>query len=391
MNTHFNGPVLEIHASTRPYQWWRAQNSQESLRRRRSSTSVEEILDRNLTFLDFTPQGPTSVNHAVDFLESNLSPLLQKQMADADLISLLSSGSEPIVDAILYMLPHQGLTAVDAEALSRLQAVTNIIPLLARSDEIDGSDIDGCKKNLKDEMDGGNIKVFQFASIDEDSDQTGIFAVSNTTQADSDVMDASILMNSAYLEPLLPTDLRNLVQNIFSLEGSSRLRHSAAVKAVRWANEQNRYHPSDSALTRRTFNTGGPSVTIDPFFQMRDWRRLEPSSWAQSLRQSLDSERIMSATTSANFANELISRASGTVARRHNHRGGRHKRRSHHHTYDQDPLGLVRLAAQVRNTGALAAELIGGIGVVGYLALYLMRPEFADRNIRLFSPSCLAF
>lgn len=109
LNTNFNGPVLEIHASTRPYQWWRTQSSPETLRRRRSSTSVEEILDRNLSFLDFTPQGANSVNHAVDFLESTLSPLLQKEMADADLVSLLSNGSEPIVDAILYMLPSAGM------------------------------------------------------------------------------------------------------------------------------------------------------------------------------------------------------------------------------------------------------------------------------------------
>ncbi len=107
VNTHFNGPVLEIHASTRPYQWWRTENSS-TLRRRRSSTSVEEILDRNLCFLDFTPQGPSSASHAEDFLESTLSPLLEKQMADADLVSLLSSGNESIVDAILYMLPSTG-------------------------------------------------------------------------------------------------------------------------------------------------------------------------------------------------------------------------------------------------------------------------------------------
>ncbi len=222
--------------------------------------------------------------------------------------------------------------------------------------------------------------------MDEGDEHTGIFAVSNAIQADSDVMDASILMNSAYIEPLLPTDLRALVENIFSLEGASRLRHCAAVKAVKWAHEQHRYHPSDSALTRCTLNSGGPTVTVDPFFQMRDWRRLEGSSWAQNLRQSLDSERIMSATAS----NQLIARASGTVARRRSHHGSSRKRRHVQHTCDQDPLGLVRLAAQVKNTGAFAVELIGGIGVVGYLALCLMKPDFADRNVRLFSPSFFA-
>lgn len=199
-------------------------------------------------------------------------------------------------------------------------------------------------------------------------------------------MDASTLMNSAYIEPLQPTDLGALVESIFSLEGASRLRHSAAVKVVKWAHEQHRYNPSNWALARRPFNSGGSTVSIDPHFQVRDWRRLEASSWAQSLRQSLDSERIMSATAS----NQLIARASGTVTCRHGRRESSRKRRHAHHTYDQDPLGLVRLAAQVKNTGAFAVELIGGIGVVGYVALCLMKPDFADRNVRLFSPSFFA-
>lgn len=234
-------------------------------------------------------------------------------------------------------------------------------------------------------MDDKDILLFSFAPLDESDEHSGIFAVSNATQADSDVMDASILMNSAYIEPLVPTDLKALVESMFSLEGASRLRHSAAIKAVKWAHEQHRYHHSNSALTRRTFNSGS-TVTIDPFFQMRDWRRLEASSWAQNLRQSLDSERILTATAS----NQLIARAVGTVTRLPGRRDGSRKRRHVQHTCDQDPLGLVRLAAQVKNTGAFAVELIGGIGVVGYLALCLMKPDFADRNVRLLLPSFFA-
>lgn len=203
-------------------------------------------------------------------------------------------------------------------------------------------------------------------------------------------MDASTLMNSAYIEPLLSTDLRVLVNSVFSLDGASRLRHSAAVKVVKWAHGKNRNHPSDSALTRHSFNSGVSAVMVDPFFQVRDWRRLESSGWAQSLRQSLDSERIISSTGSSHLANSLLSRTSGTVAKRCNSRRRCRNRRHQQQTYDQDPLGLVKLAAQVKNAGALAVELLGGIGVVGYLALYLIRPDFADRNMRLVSPFCLA-
>lgn len=291
---------------------------------------------------------------------------------------------------IFILLTQIGLNDSDATALSRLQKVTNIIPLLARSDELDSSSIEDCKSELRNDLDDRDIEIFSFEALDEHSTDTGIFAVSNTTQPDDDVMDASTLMNSSYIEPLLPTDLRRLVDNIFSLEGASRLRHSAAVKAVKWAHEQNRYHPADWALTRRSFNSGTSTITIDPFFQMRDWRRLDASGWAQNLRQSLDSERIMTATASSQLTNELISKASGTLAKRHNRRAGSRRRRRASQTHDQDPLGLVRLAAQVKDTGAFAVELVGGIGVLGYLALCLIKPEFADRNMRLFAPFCLA-
>lgn len=110
-NTIQRGSICEVHASTRPYQWWRAESSfSATMKRRRSSTSTDEILDRNICFQDHTPSQETSDFLIVESVESTLAPLLYKQMAEDDLVSLLSSGAEPIVDVVFYMLHANGKT-----------------------------------------------------------------------------------------------------------------------------------------------------------------------------------------------------------------------------------------------------------------------------------------
>jgi hypothetical protein len=112
-NATQKGSICEMYASTRPYQWWRAESSfSATIKRRRSSTSTEEILDRNISFLDYTPSEEKTSSDSVERLESYLRPLFYKQMAEGDLVSLLSSGAEPIVDVVLYMLPASGKSSV---------------------------------------------------------------------------------------------------------------------------------------------------------------------------------------------------------------------------------------------------------------------------------------
>lgn len=44
----------------------------------------------------------------LNYVESCLNPLLTKPMDDSDLLALLNAGGEPIVDVLLYLIPHQG-------------------------------------------------------------------------------------------------------------------------------------------------------------------------------------------------------------------------------------------------------------------------------------------
>jgi hypothetical protein len=103
------GEVSEVYASTRPYPWWRAELDPSAAPRRRSS-AMDEMLDRNLCFVDCPPQQKSETAHpAIRYIESQLLPLLHRPISDGDLWNLLSNGTEPIVDAVLYLLPHTGI------------------------------------------------------------------------------------------------------------------------------------------------------------------------------------------------------------------------------------------------------------------------------------------
>ena len=47
-----------------------------------------------------------------DYIDSLLSPILEKQVDDSDLWNILSGGGQPIVDAMLYMIPHTGTNQI---------------------------------------------------------------------------------------------------------------------------------------------------------------------------------------------------------------------------------------------------------------------------------------
>jgi hypothetical protein len=102
--------VTEIHASTRPYpHWWTDVEETRVLRRRKSS--IDEILERNLCFVD-TPgyvEGSSEqedMNLVVEYLESLLHQTASvTKMDDAELIGVISGSGGILVDVVLYMLP----------------------------------------------------------------------------------------------------------------------------------------------------------------------------------------------------------------------------------------------------------------------------------------------
>src|SRR3569833_3364955 len=56
------------------------------------------------------------------------------------------------------------------------------------------------------------------------------YAISSAPGSDHETMDASLLMSSDYVQPLIPSELTVLVDQVFSEDGTSWLRHSAGRK-----------------------------------------------------------------------------------------------------------------------------------------------------------------
>lgn len=80
-----------------------------------------------------TSQGPWRDLH---YVESHLSSLMNKPMADSDLFTLVNSGGEPVVDTLLYLIPHSGkfirhdrmdLTDMFQDLDKKMQSISNVL------------------------------------------------------------------------------------------------------------------------------------------------------------------------------------------------------------------------------------------------------------------------
>ncbi|KND92638.1 hypothetical protein TOPH_02545 [Tolypocladium ophioglossoides CBS 100239] len=378
--------VAEVHASSRPHPWWRADLDPATyIKRRRRSSTTDEILDRNLCFAS---------QPVLQYVESELLRLSDKPIEDADLYALLSGGGESTVDGVLYMFPHTGPDLADIQCIKSLQGMTNIIPLLARADELTDEEIRLSKDRIRQSLGDEYLECFSFANPESarELELPKIYAVSSATQLDRDTIDASILMSSEYLQPLVTTELGELVHHIFSLDGSSWLRHSAAVKSVNWRQRRLRHSTSRSALACRCLTSHGvlvPYAMTNPYIERRCWGRIELSSWAEGLRESLASERF---DRSQQFLGPEIARHEMPLAKttRQHQRQSRHPVAQPINTNHEDPLGLLELASQIKHGGGITLELLSSLGVLGCLAAWLIRPELAHHwDVRLPPAWCL--
>lgn len=280
----------------------------------------------------------------------------------------------------------------DVECIKSLQDKTNIIPLLARSDELDTDTISSAKERIRQQIDEYGLDCFSFLTPDSDTEMVGVFSVSSATRIDYDVMDASVLMSSGYIQPLVATDLARLVDQVFSMDGSAWLRHSAATKCIRWRRDQKRGLGLDMALMHRDPSKYAlsPVLTVNPFSQRRFWGRVKVSSWAQGLRHSLETEQ-MHHIAQKRFAAEVHrGQRSQDLVRRPRKFTRRVNGDEPVNLIHQDPLGLLQAGSQLKRNGQLTFELLGSLGLVGCAAAWLAGPEWAcHRGLRQLSRDVL--
>lgn len=276
--------ITETHASTKSYPpWWTDVEESRALRRRKSSTDA--VLERNLCFVDTPGFGVDAskaedVNRVVEYVENLLYQTTSvTTMDDNDLVGVISGSGGIAVDVVLYLLPPEHDISQDVDFMQRLSALTNVIPVIAKSDTLSAAELTAVKTSILARLQTSSVNPFFFGNGVDDAllavqdlsleqslhtpsdDQTSLepkqfpflvptlpYAVSSTLGPDTDTMDASLLMSPDYVQPLLPSELAALVNRVFDPESIAWLRHSAAKKFLAWRRRSKM--PRDSFILR---------------------------------------------------------------------------------------------------------------------------------------------
>ncbi|TLS22662.1 uncharacterized protein PpBr36_05924 [Pyricularia pennisetigena] len=315
--------IAEIHGSTKAYpEWWADLDDSRTLKRRNSLGDV--VINRNICFVDTIGYGGGAkalqdIVPVIHYIESHLERMASNTLSDSDLATMIGGDGGPQVDVVLYLISHD-IKPVDLEYMRMLAPLTNIIPLIAKSDTISADEIWERKQRVLSQLLSAGVRPFRYSKISPTSQAEAVLSVSNATGSDSEVMDASLLMSPDYLEPLLPSELGELVRQVFSADGASWLRHSAAKKCLQWrsgeqtSKPQALYRPLNSWPPPAQGQTllGGPqasplvgttgeltvrppasALALAPATVRREEQlaQIRLANWAVELQRSLDSER----------------------------------------------------------------------------------------------------
>ncbi|KAI1106908.1 hypothetical protein F4804DRAFT_299440 [Jackrogersella minutella] len=406
--------ISEIYASTKPYpEWWSTLDEPHISERRKSLG--DNLLERNVCFVD-TPgyrNGSSAMETIIscaEYVESHLNKISSDSLSDSDMLNMLGGGGGFQVDVVFYLI-SQKMRPADLEYIRRLTPLTNVIPILARADSISQDQLAICKEQVAGQLREAGLNVFSFAPAGDceftASSPTIPYAISNATGSDDDVMDASLLMSPDYIQPLMNSELRYLVDSVFSSDGISWLRHSAAKKYLDWrdttpSRPRHLYRPltppglaTSSALAIQPDKTTRACSTLaltclNDQHRHHDPPRLHVADWATDLQRSLASERAryegLARGERAIWLTERLNECvqDGTLVALH-----RMKRKSSMETakvskrrfskktaQHQDPLGLLQVTADLKAKGWVALEVIGSLGAIGGLAFWLSKQHW---------------
>jgi septin family protein len=239
----------EIQASTKPYPlWWSDMESSRGLWRRKSFG--EGILERNICFIDTPGTGSDETNERiVNEIEAlQLENAHIESMGDNQLLNLFSGDGGTFVDAVLYLFEpgREPVPQSEHTFVKELASRTNLIPLIARADSIDAHELGMFREKIRSVLSGIDADWYSMVDIsvgaaglpvfEKTSDNSPLepLAVSSALTDDSEIMDASLLMASDYLQPTVPSDLRYFLERFMSPSNISRMRHSSARKFLLW-------------------------------------------------------------------------------------------------------------------------------------------------------------
>ncbi|POS77056.1 hypothetical protein DHEL01_v204555 [Diaporthe helianthi] len=414
--------ISEIFASTKPYpEWWSDLDDFQLLKRRKIVDDT--ILDRNICFID-TPgysdgaSSMESITPVIRYVESQFEKVQSNASPDAEMLNMLGGDGGSQVDLVFYLVQKK-LKPADIKYLQLLASLTNVIPLVAKSDNMTPEDVAQTKLQIRSELMGAGVRPFSFTlsstAICGDNEPKYPFAISSTPGSDHDIMDASLLMSPDYVQPLMQSELSNVVDQVFCENGASWLRHAAAKKFIQWKNAENSSRPkalyepmglpasppmplvATGSLSSPVGATAQYSLARIADHTQREERlaQIRLANWASELQRSLANERArydaLARGERAIWLTEKIhecvqdgelvpwadrDRSVSRPGDRPGRKTGRGRYYSTSTTQHQDPLGLLHVAARLKANGWVALEILGGVGILGGAAVWLAGQEW---------------
>ncbi|KAI9803700.1 MAG: hypothetical protein M1833_000612 [Piccolia ochrophora] len=437
--------ITEILASTKPYPaWWADFDDSKVLRRRKSLDGT--VLERNICFVDTPGYGgqisyAESIDLVVGYVEAQYKKMLSlSELTDGEALGLLSGDGGSLVDVVLYLITED-ITAVDIEFMRRLSSLTNVVPLIGKADTLSSDQVSSTKAAVLRELQNTNITPFFFGkSVREamqDSQLPLPYAVASATANDSENMDASLLMSSGYVQPLVPSDLSLLIDRIVQNDTTSWLRHSAVRKLLSSRHRplhsssrsssspmglsstkvaRSNYYHLTSPLTSPTLASSSSSSAVEnasnsyALAKLADHKQSEEklvqvrlARWASDLQRSLRNERVrfealargdrvvwlterlgecvVDGTMIPKIAEDnmaLVQRySSRTSAGPLIKSGGS----SNVPSLDpRDPLGILQWTERVKRKGWITLQVLGSFGIIGGLALWIARSRGSSED-----------
>lgn len=442
----------EIGASTRSYpSWWTDFETRRMLHRRKSVG--DGVLERNILFIEtpgFHDGGHTK--RILNYFKSSLSrTAAMERMNDIELISMLSGEGGVHIDAVLYLLEpnvstteSNGAPQMDegqSELLRYLCKWSNVIPLIARADALEKDDLTTRKKQALDLFESVDAEPYTFlpsikAAAEEADEPFEPFAISSAIGDDTETIDASILMSSTYLQPLIPSELNLFLSHLLEPDNIARLRHLSATKFLLWRQENLGNHidlekqlllkslrpeptspvetstaslPEDPSKvlvphgTSSYYRSASPSISDvsaggnvmgtsayalarynDTKSPTEPFRQVRLAKWAQDLQRSLDNERKRYKRMYSHQPADWVSSAGDSErASEQQHQSlvpTSHLRPAKGRLGGEigiidprDPLGVLAFGQTFRRQGWFALQLASSCGLIGAVAWWVMR------------------
>ncbi|CAK1354333.1 hypothetical protein CB0940_01802 [Cercospora beticola] len=436
----------EIGASTRSYPSWWIDSERRSMLHRRISIG-EGVLERNLTFID-TPglQDEDQVQQILNHVKISLRRTAQMEsMNDSEIISLLSGEGGVQIDATIYLFAPStsgdqkdsstSVSAAEGELLQYLGKWTNLIPVIGQADTLSAEALAARKTEVCEILDRLQVPQFELTESPSSGAPAVLpLGVSSAPGDDSEEVDASILMSSQYLRPLVPSELGLLVDRLFEPTCLARMRHTTASKFLVWRQQNLGEHvdlqrqtalqsPSlgfHSRVTSAASLIDDPSKVLVPHSSSSYYRSASPAisdfsaqfgqgtgastqalaryneqtqaqqpaepfrqvrlaKWAQDLQRSLHNERrkyehMYTCNVPAWPAGDIEKNEQALVATKEGYRASRGRLGGDISVFDpSDPLGVLALGQKLRQRGFVVLQIVSGAGILGAAAYWVIR------------------